>query len=101
MKFNVLSKKSAVISVEPYPETLKQTNPPKQTRELFPTELIEEMEAFPFEKNSESLKIAAVNPQKASLQEFVKNRFPEENILWFKCTEQDVAFVLKHSARDF
>jgi len=77
-----------------------QRLPAKDILGLISRELVEEFRAFVFGKESNLIKIAAVDPANPALQRFVRNRFGD-NTRWFLAKEEDVVFILKNYENDF
>ena len=67
---------------------------------IMPRELIQEFEAFIFEKNSDVVKIAALNPGNDSLQRYAKELLGNK-VEFFSATKEDIDFVLANVKRDF
>jgi len=74
--------------------------PSPETLMLMPRELVEEFQAFIFNKKGRKVEIAALNPENSSLQHFVNERFGK-SVKWYSTKKEDVSFILKHYARDF
>ncbi len=72
----------------------------KDLLSILPHELMEEFQAFVFEKNPKGVKIGAVDPKNAALQRYAKERFGK-NITWFSATDDDIEFILKNYIPDF
>lgn len=100
MNITTLGKKKSAITYAPLPESARTTPPSKEIFEMFPGELMEEFKAFAFNKDGETLQIAAVTPELPALRAFTASRFGEA-VEWFSCTEQDVVRALKACSRDF
>ncbi|OGZ35222.1 MAG: hypothetical protein A2V60_00120 [Candidatus Portnoybacteria bacterium RIFCSPHIGHO2_01_FULL_39_19] len=81
-------------------EKQEKKAPLPETLMLMPRELVEEFQAFIFDKKGKKIEIAALNPENKSLQHFVKERF-KDNVKWFSAKKEDISFILKHYARDF
>jgi len=74
----------------PLPETLM----------LMPRELVEEFQAFIFDKKGKKVEVAAVDQENELLRRFIKERFGD-NIKWFSAKKEDISFILKHYTHDF
>src|SRR3989338_5236407 len=72
----------------------------KDTLRLVPQEVAGELQAFVFENNEGTAKVAAVNPENPLLRRYMKERLGER-IQWFLATKQDVTSFLRHHVRDF
>jgi len=81
-------------------ENKKKKVPNEKVLTLMPRELVEEFQAFVFNKNGDIVEIAAVNPEHSALQSFVKERF-SNNVKWFTANEEDVTFVLQNYGQNF
>lgn len=82
------------------PAEIRGVVPSKELLNLMPLEIIKEFQAFVFEKTSESVKIATMNPEHATLRHFVKERFGK-NIAWFTASKDDLSLILKNLTHDF
>ncbi len=81
-------------------ENKKKKVPNEKVLTLMPRELVEEFQAFVFNKSGDIVEIAAVNPEHSALQSFVKERF-SNNVKWFTANEEDVTFVLQNYGQNF
>lgn len=79
---------------------IKNIETNKELLNFMPWELIEEFQAFVFEKNDKGVKIAAVNPENKNLQNYAKKIFGN-NIKWFNATKDDITFALRNHKHDF
>ena len=82
------------------PTKLKNTILQKELLELMPWELMKEFQAFVFEKNSDEVKIGAVNPKNTTLQRYARERLGKK-VAWFSATEDDMAIILNNHTPDF
>ena len=67
---------------------------------IMPRELIQELEAFVFENNSKSVKIAALNPKSSPLQHYAKELFGN-NVKFFSATKEDLDYLLENIKHDY
>lgn len=74
--------------------------PSPETLMLMPRELVEEFQAFIFDKKGKKVEVVAVDPENELLRHFIKERFGE-NIKWFSAKKEDISFILKHYTHDF
>lgn len=81
-------------------EKWKRELPARKTLMLMPREFTEEFRAFVFEKNNGTTKIAAVSPGDSGLQRFTQERLGDTTE-WFRATEDDISYILKHYTKDF
>lgn len=65
---------------------------------LMPVELVEEFNAFTFGKSGNTVKVAALDPELATLKSFTEKRFGK--VEWFSATTEDVEAVLKAKKGD-
>lgn len=73
----------------------------KEAAGLIPPDIIEDLGAFAFEKNGNTIKIAAKNPNDASLKEYCSVKFPGTAIEWFKATDDELKNFLNKLDRDY
>jgi len=81
-------------------EKQERKMPSPETLMLMPRELVEEFQAFIFNKKGKKIEIAAINPENPDLQQFMNERFGDE-VKWFSAKKEDISFILKHYAYDF
>ena len=67
---------------------------------IMPRELVQEFEAFVFEENSDTVKIAALNPENVSLRHYTKGLLGN-NVEFFSAAKEDIDFVIANMKRDF
>jgi len=74
--------------------------PSPETLMCIPRELVEEFQAFVFDRKGKKVEVAAIDPENELLKNFVRNRFGGD-VKWFSAKKEDISFILKHYSRDF
>ena len=101
-KLNFIQKPSTNhVTYNKLPEEARGRIPDKKTLDLMPWDLVSELKAFVFGKNSDIVKIAALNPESPALKHYAQERFGNNNVEWFNATADDIAFILKNHQHDF
>lgn len=99
MKIQEIDKKEAVYNTDS--QSFTNTTPPLDLLTLIPRNIIQELGCFVFEKNADTIKVAALEPKNPVMRNFMLKHFASQKIEFYKTDNEKLEQILKIFPRNF